>query len=224
MALGIPTLTAEVADNVVTLTLTCTGAISATFHRDLDDGRPVLRNGLNVAGTGTVEMLDYDAAQNRDLDYYATVTDGTLTKSATCTATGQVDWGGDVLFALDNPDAPIPVLVVSVPELRYSGRQESISVINRADPIVVTDVRQYPSGTLTIATLDADERAPILNLLASGAVIGFSPRKPEYGFTEVWYLSVADVNERRVSPIASRPERLWDIPFQRVTPPPPLVA
>ena len=224
MALGIPSLEAEVVDNVVTLTLTCTGAISATFHRDLDDGRPVLRGGLDVAGSGSVEMLDYDAVQNRELTYYATVTDGTSTKSATCTATGLVDWGGDVLFALDAPGVPIPVTVIGVPELRYAGRQESISVINRADPIAVTDVRQYPSGTLTIATLEATGRAPILNLMATGDIIGFNPRWPEYGFSEVWYLAVNDVSEKRVSPIASRPERLWDIPFQRVTPPPPLVA
>lgn len=223
MALGIAALTATLdsSGRWVTLTATCTGAIEATVYRVTADGNQAVRGAFQKAVSGVLVAADYEAPQNTTLTYFARVTDGTSTKdSALVTPAGVVDRGGDVVFGLTNPLAVLPINVQSIPELRSEASRDVVKVIGRSDPIVVSDTRQYPSGTLSLITLTDGERNSLNGLLAAGSVLAFSAYDPGYGFADVWYFSVGAVTERRPSPKGSEPSRVFDLEVQRVAPPP----
>jgi hypothetical protein len=223
MSLGAASLDAvvDVIDPTVLVTATCSGMTHATFWRRTPEGDVYLRGGISVTGSGSASIVDYDAPQGIPVTYYAQVTDGVSTKSAGPTTTvDMVDRGGDVVYALDSPLFPIPVTVVSIPELQTQVKQDVVQVIGRADPVVVSDVRQYPSGTLTLATLDAAGRRELNALLADGEIIAFCPARADYGIDDTWFLSVGPVVERRLSPLGVIAERHFEMQVQRVAAPP----
>jgi hypothetical protein len=222
MALGVPSITATVDDSGrwVTVAVTCTGMTSGSVMRVVADGSRAVRGASNKAGAGGLAVADYEAPQNTPLTYYATVTDGVSTKATgVVTAAAVVDRGGDAMFGMVNPLAVVIVHVIGLPDLATGAPREVVRVINRADPIVVSDVRSYPTGTLMLATVSDAERFAVGGLLSSGAVLAFSPHFPTYGFDDVWYLSIGDVTERRASEVATDQTREWDLAFQRVAPP-----
>lgn len=223
MALGAITFTAALdgSGRWVLLQMSCTGATTATIYRVTDDGTQAVRGAFNKTISGALNAADYEAPQNTTLVYFVRVSDGVSTQDSTLvTVSGVVDRGGDCIFGLTNPLGIVTVNVVGVPELRSEGRQEIVKVIGRPDPVVVSDVRTYPAGTLTLATLTDDERQDVTALLADGQVIAFSPQQPTYGFSDIWYLSVTNAVEKRVSRLGMRPERFIEMEFQRVAPPP----
>lgn len=223
MSLGTVTLTAAMdgTSRWITLSVTCTGMTEGTVYRVTSSGNVPVRGALNKAGSGAITAADYEAPQNTTLAYVAIVTDGALAAtSSIVSVSGVIDRGGDVIFGLTNPLAWTIVNVVGIPEVKSATRQSIVQVVGRADPVIVSDVRPYPTGTLAIATLTDAERAAVNGLLATGQVIAFSPRHPAYGFDDIWYLSVGNANERRVSRLATRPERYFDLEFMRVAPPP----
>lgn len=223
MALGAITFTA-VLDGTgrwVLLTMTCTGATTATIYRVTPDGTQAVRGAFNETISGALNAADYEAPQNTELVYFVRVSDGVSTReSAPVTVSGLVNRGADCIFGLTNPLAIVPVNVIGVPELRSAGRQDVVQVIGRPDPVVVSDVRVFPTGTLTLATLTEGERQDVSALLATGSLVAFSPNLPTFGFTDVWYLAVLNVNEKRVSRLGNQPERFFEMEFQRVAPPP----
>ena len=223
MALGTVTFTAafDGSNRWVVLTVACTGMTSASIYRITPDGTRAVRGALDKAGAGALNAADYEAPQNQALSYVAVVTDGSTAKtSAIVTVTGTLDRGADVLFGLTNPLATVPVHVLGIPDLTTNVMQESVRVVGRPDPVVVSDVRSYPTGTLMLATISDAERLAVNSLLASGLVLAFSPRYPSYGFDDVWYLSIGAVTEKRSSEDVTAPEREWDLAFQRISPPP----
>jgi hypothetical protein len=224
MTLGTASLTAVVdgTHTHVTVTATCTGLTSATFYRITPEGETILRGGLNDPGTSPLVLIDYDCPQNTVLSYRAIVTDGVSSKVAGPSAMtgGVIDHGGDALYPIADPTSMLVLNVVGLPELRRPTRQDVVTVVGRADPIVVSDVRQYPAGVLTVVTLDAAERLAVIDLLADGALIAFKPWNPDYGFEDTWFLAVAGVTERRVSKLGIVPERYVDMEVQRVAAPP----
>lgn len=223
MPLGPITFTATLnsTGRWVLLQLASTGMTTATIYRVTPEGPQPVRGALNKAVIGNLNAADYEAPQNATLTYFARISDGTMTQdSLPVTVTGQVDRGGDYLFGLVNPLAGMAVNVVGFSELSRSSRQEVVTVIGRPDPVVVSDVLQYPTGTMTVATLTDSERLNLLSLAAGGTILAFSPRYTNYGFSDVWYLSVSRLTEQRVSRIGTRPERLFTMEFQRVSPPP----
>lgn len=223
MSLGSITLTATLnsTSKWVLLTVSCTGMTHASVYRMTPDGAQAVRGALNVAAPGALNVADYEAPQNTTLTYYVSVTDGTTTHESTpVIVSGQVDRGGDCVFGMANPLAPLVVTVSSFPELKRPIRRDVVKVIGREDPVVITDTRQYASGELTVVTHTDAERQTMIDLLADGGVIAFSPQYPTYGFTDIWYLSVGDATERRLTPLGVIADREFVLDVQRVAPPP----
>lgn len=223
MSLDNPTLTAEIGGGGrwVLLTVDAAGMTQGTIYRVSTDGSQAVRGAFEKDAEDALVAADYEAPQNKTLTYYASVTDGVQTKaSPLVTVDGVIDRGADVVFGLTNPLAWVPVIVRAAPAWTRKSRRDLVEIEGRADPVAVSDVRLYPSGTLPLATLDADGRIALTRLLDTGAVIAFSPRRPTYGFDDVWYFSVGDVDENRYSDRGYQQERSWDLPVQRVAPPP----
>lgn len=223
MALGTISLVAEKdpSGRWVLLTLNCTGATLATLYRVSPDGNQAVRGAYEKAITGVMVAADYEAPQNTQLVYFARVSDGAQTReSEIVVVDGMIDRGGDVIFGLTNPLAWTQVNVQKFPSLKHAARQEVVQIAGRRDPVAVSDSRLFPSGTLSLITLEESDRLAMSALLAEGSIIAFSPRYPTYGFADVWYLAVGDVDENRVVDLGYQTERVWDLQVQRVAPPP----
>lgn len=125
----------------------------------------------------------------------------------------------DELFDPYAPTNKKALTVESWSDLGYRDSGDVVSVYGRADPVVVTDVRPMPSGTLVLVTLDATERDWLATLLASGRIIGFTPGDAVFGLPMPCYLYVGKVNQSRIVKIAKAPERRWTLDVQMVTAP-----
>jgi hypothetical protein len=223
MALDTVTLTATIGGSGrwVLLTVDAPGMTQGTVYRVSADGKQAVRGAFEKDAEDTLIAADYEMPQNKALTYVASVTDGIETReSALVTVDGVIDRGADVLFGLTNPLAWVPVVVRRAPSFTRKARRDIVEIQGRPDPVAVSDVRLYPSGTLPLATLDDAGRIAMTQLLDSGAIIAFSPRRPTYGFDDVWYLSVGDVDMTPYTDRGYHDERQWDLPVQRVAPPP----
>lgn len=125
----------------------------------------------------------------------------------------------DTLFDPYNLADYRELTVESWTELAFAGSGEVVNVVGRPDPVVVTDVRPMPSGTLVVVTLDEEERRWLEGLLATGRVIGFRPGDESFGLPDTCYLYVGKVSQSRVVRRASAIERRWSLEVQMTTAP-----
>lgn len=125
----------------------------------------------------------------------------------------------DVLFDPYRAGHSAAVTVGSWNDLTFDASGDVVRVYGRPDPVVVTDVRPYPSGTLVLVTLEHEERAWMEELLASGRIIGLRPASPEFGLPSEVFLYVGKATMTRVVPRASAVERRWTLDVQVVEAP-----
>ena len=213
--------TVDPSNRWVVLTLTATGMTKATIYRSSADGTQAVRGAFNVDAPGSLVVADYEAPQGVSLSYFARTSDGTGSyDSSVAVTTGAIDRGGDVVFGLANPLAWLPLNVIGIKALAYESNIKLVNVLGRPDPIAVSDVRKFPSGTLEVYTLEDSERLSLLSLLTGSSVMAFSPSDPAYGFSDVWYFAVGKVTESRVSPLGTEPARKFSLEVTRIAPPP----
>jgi hypothetical protein len=125
----------------------------------------------------------------------------------------------DILFDPYQVGHQSAVVVLSWDDLSYDGSGDVVRVYGRPDPIVVTDVRPYPSGSLVLATLEHSEREWVAALLASGRIIGLRPASSDFGLPAEVFLYVGKVVMSRVVRRASAVERRWSLDVQVVRAP-----
>ncbi len=108
------------------------------------------------------------------------------------------------------------IFFTTVPELSREVSQDSISVLNRPAPLVVSgDSRKTVSGTLEIYTQGADEVAKLWNLFADCSVLLL--QTPEDYLLDInTYISIGAVGVTSPHGKSFIPLRAWSIPFQVV--------
>lgn len=222
MPLGTPTLAVTVdPDGFVVLVLSCTGATKGTIKRVTPSGSINVRDGLDRDMTsGLVYVSDYEIPQSVELSYWAQVTDGTATASTAVITVPGLDRGVDWIAPLGDPLDGMAVNVEQIDDLTYETTQDTAKVLNRPDPVVVTWGRHLPRGTLTLITLNDNERVAMQTALNSARILLFQPRIG-FGFEEPLFLSVDDVREIRPAALGREQARRWQLEFQQVAPPPP---
>jgi len=142
--------------------------------------------------------------------------------TAWLSASGQVDYGGNVLFDLARPTDPQVFLFEDWNGLSHDIDQETMWPTGRQDPVVVSGVRRWPSSLLSVLTLTNDEYAQLMRIVSAG-ITCISPRYPlYYGETDgIVYASIGKVTEERKRDRESgQPARLVKLPVQKVNPPP----
>ncbi len=191
------------------------------LYRIVGGGRTLVRGAQNLtAVSGQTIFVDYELPQNTPLSYVATTTVSSVVSTSNTVVVGSVDFGGDVVFDLGTPWAGMQVYVESFSAAMHGISQETLTVWDRSDPVVVSGVRQLPSGKLVLITLTLAARETLLDIIRSGNVMGFAQWQPTYGMDPVSYFSVGAVNEVRVSKFATEPARRWEMDVQQVAVPP----
>jgi hypothetical protein len=115
---------------------------------------------------------------------------------------------------LFRPDLSVRLTVMGVGDLTYEQRVGSFHVIGRANPVVISDVRDGYAGNLEVVTLDAGERDGLLALLADGLPLLLQLDSRFNLLTS--YVAVGPVAEHRVSRIGDRPARTWLLPLTQI--------
>lgn len=168
----------------------------------------------------SIFVADYEAAQNVAVEYKATVEKDGETAESEWVLAENLDTGGDYFFTLDNPYIGLPVNVEKNDVNSFNAPRTVVRVWGRPDPVVVSGVRELPSGTLGLITLSLAERDQLMLNLESGQLCALSPRYPSEGLPDVTYLSIGRVDVSRTSPYVFEDSRRFTMEYQTVKAPP----
>ena len=115
-----------------------------------------------------------------------------------------------------NTGVTVGVTLVTWPEREREARRAVLSVLNRADPVTLSDLHRTPAGDWTFYTAtDADTLALLTLLTASTfATLRTQPGSSIASVT----VSVGTINERRYSGRGGDPRRLVDVEVQEIEP------
>lgn len=223
-----PTVASVVATSEVALarnriTVTRSGAVAWTsFDLQRSDDAGVtwvpVRGVTAAIPPGDVWIgYDYEAPNGVTVQYRArgtTVTgiSGAWTLSSTLSWTSDSAWMKDPRYTAKNTT----LRMRSWPEPTRGRRMGVHRVVGRADPIVVTDIRQLITGEFVIYTATQAEADALLDLLDSNAVLVQSPAR--YRFGSRWII-VGDIKEMRGSRMVTEQIRWWSVPFVEVLAP-----
>jgi hypothetical protein len=181
----------------------------------------VVRGSENVPMSNDEQVfIDYEVPQGYVITYWVVAKSGTETAESVHKPVGPYDFGRDVVFDLGDPKRGMRIYVENFNQSKYGISRDVQRVWGRPDPVVISGVREFPSGTLNLITVTLEERQNLLDIINAGSTIAFAPQKPVYGLDGVLYFAVGDVAENRVTDRAAETSRRWALDVQQVTPPP----
>lgn len=105
--------------------------------------------------------------------------------------------------------------LVHIDALTHPSKQAVHQIINRAAPIAISQVRGWETGSITVLTMNTDQRNQILSVIRSGRVLLLRNPDPNYPENN-WFLALGDVTEDRPVPNQRITIREWTLPFVRV--------
>lgn len=215
------TLDPEASPPRAEITINWVGVASATLIRTDPNGEtlPVRTAEPATLTSGAWSGFDYELPYGVGITYKLSAA-GQTTEPSVITGVFNVPpaWRS----ALIQPAAP----VLSVPIRLHEGttatvtraaRRASLAVLNRARPIVVTDVRESRSAQLVIWCDTLDERDGLDSLIADGSALRLAC-DPRLGWdVPQCYVSIGDVTEARAVPgMPDVAYRIVTLPFLEV--------
>lgn len=200
---------------------TAASSVYAVMVTEQTSGRTVRGLTSAAAPGGAQDGIDHEAAFDLGLSYVATAygaTGNVLATSAAASITLPSSGPGMWLKSLTTPSMSVSPTPAAAPQWDADIAQGTIWVIGRPDPIVVSDVRQYESTTLTAYTQSATDDANLKALL--GTPGPYLVQFPALG-TPDRYVTVGKVSRVGVA-TSPDPMRVWTLPLQQVARPNPL--
>jgi hypothetical protein len=110
-----------------------------------------------------------------------------------------------------NPQRNLRVLVQRAPDWQRPIEQSAFVIRNRRNKVVLSGRRQGREGDLVVTTRSAEEREALDLLVDSGNVLLWQAA-PGAGVTDM-YVSVGQVTEARIGPLAREEWRAWTLPL-----------
>lgn len=211
-----PTFSVDVdaANARMILRLDWPGVTSPTIYRVDVDGRATPVRNAEPASLVTGPWFGYDYEAPFDVAvYYRAASGSDLTVSGTVVlpSVGRDAW-------LKHPGQPVLNVIVTPKDLSELARpvvQAVIEVIGRENPVVLSQRRGGPQGTLELWTYTLAERDAMRAILADGSPLLFAPRSG-YGADYAW-MAFGQASERRPDNAAGDDElRAWVLPFVTV--------
>ena len=171
----------------------------------------------SAGSSGAYTLIDPAAPLGVPVTYTLTVT--YLDYTALSVTSAAVTITGTIGCYLTNPaGTTLPVVLASWPARESDPRQAVLTVLNRPDPVGVTDVHSTPSGQWTFFTATDAGTAALLALLKETAV-AMLRTQPGSSIATVTAL-VGKVSERRYSDSGADQRRYVDVAIQEIAPVP----
>jgi len=177
---------------------------------------------LSVNGA-TWQVVDHEAPNDRPVQYRARAT----RVSAGETITGPwvlsslTSWhlaGNDVVIKdPDHPERNVRLCLSAAPEPLYGRTVGVFRPVGAHFPVVVSDVLQAPSMSVSIVTYTAGEANALLAVLAAPVVLMQSPAAP-WGWGSR-YVALGPVQQTRTAPTSRKAHRVWQVAMFEVARP-----
>lgn len=194
---------------------------SVTVYRRYNNDTEIVRGSQGVKMKNPEQLfIDYEVPQGVPIEYWVVAESGKEKIESEHKVTQPYNFGRDVLFDLADPRRGMLVWVENFNQYKYGISRDVQRVWGRADPVVISGVREMFQGQLNLLTLDLDERKNLLDIVKNGSTVAFSAQYPEYGLDGVLYFAVGDVVEQRTTSKARESSRRYSFDIQQVTPPP----
>ena len=143
--------------------------------------------------------------------------------AAVVATSDMVSLPSDGSFWLGEPNTSTMVQVIPAANAIPSWRREAPigvhRVLGRPDPVVVTDVRWWADGELTLYTLTENQRQQVGSITSYGVTLGFYGPAEILGGVGRIYLVSTTIDERRVSPRGTETPREWRMDITQVAEP-----
>ena len=119
----------------------------------------------------------------------------------------------DMIYGSGSTPASVAVYIEGINNVERPAQRSLLQIIDRADPIIVSGVRQVDEIELRLATLTTADRDTLWAIILAQPVIRVVPvNASTFGVAATIYLAVGDVTESRTSPLGDEPSREWTIP------------
>ncbi|GAA3121666.1 hypothetical protein [Streptomyces echinatus] len=210
------------ADGYIQLTLRelPVGQLITVTRVAADGSRTLVRgtDGLieqDTIASDAVVIEDHEVPLDSPVSYYIQLysAPGTLasTRTSTVVALTLADASEAWLKDPGNPQRNLRVLVARAPDWQRPVEQASYVVRGRRNKVILSGHRQGLEGDLAIWTRSDEERQALHLLLDSGNVLLWQAA-PGMGVDDM-YVSVAQITEARISPLAQEQWRAWTLPL-----------
>jgi hypothetical protein len=177
-----------------------------------------VRGGAHAPISGGVGKIDdYEFPAGVPLWYRVTAYDVTNVLRATFITTITQDLDSDWIKVPAAPFLNRAIVVNDISEITKPARQGISEIINRSNPVVVSDIRSSKRLTLFLYTFDANEESDLDYLLSSGEVI-FIHLPLANKCMPGGYYTVGDVGWVAAGS-KSKPKRKWTLPLIGAAPP-----
>jgi len=183
-----------------------------------------VRSAARVNATGdadTFTVQDYETANGQSVIYQARATwfSSDLPITGAWVQSSSTSWSSASAW-LKSPNNSTKNLIIDVEEpfvtRSFNVRAGQFDVINRAAPIVISDVLSTPASTLVVVTREAGEYESLISLIRD-MVLLYHPTDCEGG-TTARYLSVLSVSETPQQ-VRNKVSRVWSVGYVEVAPP-----
>lgn len=216
-----PYITATANSPTASVTLfadNLSGYTLVTVYRIVGATRTAIRAATDVAVAGALSasVQDFEAPLAVSVTYVlnADGVDVATSNAVTLTATDSTFWIKHPSIASYN----LQVQVVSVDSVIRSARVlNTVNVLGRSTPIVITDVRQARKGSMVIHTDDAAGQTAVLNLFDNGEALFFQA-PPTFGFPDMYFVA-GDLEEVWEGGTGTDYTHTWHFPFTEVAQP-----
>lgn len=218
-----PVLTPETFGDLHLISILIEGEIGSEVvveRRVNYDEVKVVRGGAVTMTEQSTFLADYEAAQNIPVEYRGIATMGGESATSDWVLADNLDSGNDFFFSLENPFLGMNLHIISLDSVKSTAPQTVVSVWGRSDPVVVSGVRHFPSAQATVWTETLQQQKQLGKNLESGQVCALSPWKPEEGLNQLTYVSVGNVEVKRISPVSTDEDRYTKMAFTEVNAPP----
>lgn len=223
-ALPLTSVQAYSADGYIALTLReLPVGEFITVWRGMPDGSRVLVRGAyglidGQAITSDLMVIeDHEAPIGIAVRYYVSITQGSSAPATrtSAVATITLDNAAEV-WVKDpgNPQRNMRVLITAPPDWQRPIDQAAYIVKGRRNKVVLSGRRQGLEGSIAIVTRSDEERLALHLLLDSGNTL-LVQAAPDSGVDDM-FVSIAEVNENRVSRLAGEQWRTWSLPLVEV--------
>jgi hypothetical protein len=123
------------------------------------------------------------------------------------------------------PALSVKSIISELSELTRNVRTETHYPLGRPDPVVVAQVRQYPTGAVQLLTMSDVDRKALVSLLTQAAVFCLqTDSKHTLNEGSMWFAAGELVERRTDTPSALTKARIWELKFAQVSRPPGLVT
>lgn len=175
---------------------------------------PVRGMTLQPLSGGTFIGWDFETPIKQPVSYIAYAYDANdLDTPLDRTTPVSVTWNTEQTWIKDplEPGRNMPIEVERMPEYTYDSRSGVFEVVNRPDPVVVTEVRSSAKGDLVLHTNDQAERDRFHLLTSPGHVLLLQDSQRS-GVGNM-YLAVLGLKEQRIADHRDETARRWVLSY-----------